>query len=745
MTNSGAIPAELAVPEQKDANGNVIPANPWQIRAIQAFSSATLTPIEAGYKRRVQVGALRLRDQKGQVLTETSQLLPLPANVTPKFHDIAPLGVTQPLLFLYPPPSGGPAGSDAFSFSIRPPATDINTWDQWVGPGNADQRVTAWADYHTNSPQAPVANPIALDTNRVTFDDPAVTGIQCTLTQIWPGKTVISQPTVVSFDKSASLYQAPAIPVNCSIGAAAIQLPATPGGPIAVQVPANEVWQLSVTPVIAGASKFESGVVGVAIDGPLPSAAFQMVIEVASPALPAAVDIWKSLVLPATNGGAPSFTVAMQPDLSDPASPWANVRTVELLRQTWRWSGRPFSAFGNFPQNQLDPQPGGAETPAMIWEAEAFGERDDSDHVSTPKQINFAGLAAGRAAIPLYTEDLSNDVRTHYYRFALRVTSRYSGILSAPQQTSQVALVTPAGNGFTIWRRYWIGNRCANPLPKPQIKIILPLTAPEDASDTVPGLLCVLNEPWYSIGGLSEQLQAQIALSDVPGPTPGAPPPLEFGPDPILTGDPGTFVPNGQLQIAGPFGYTFDTGTTAPLIVGSSFVIRPPAGSVNNLGWYFAKLQFARVVGNLTSPPTDAQWVQFVPDFASYQTSNGVAAVKDLSVQRLSDTSFQLSRGGSAVEFQPSNTFEIAAIVTQNVTDAFGRPGQERFVGIGKYDAASKVFNVTAKLPATFVVRLIEIQRQGKAGADLFGDLFPEPQTGADANARIVRISPRLN
>src|ERR1017187_4437547 len=448
MTNSGAIPAELAVPESKGAQGNITPAIPSRIRDDpQTFSPANLAPIEAGYKRRVQVGALRFRDDKGQVLTEKSKLLPLPANAVPKFHDVAPQGETQPLLFLY---QGGPAGGDSFIFSVRPPATDINTWDQWVGPGNREQRIRAWADYHANSPQAPVANPVVLDTGRVTFDDPAVTGLQATLSQIWPRNgTNISLPTV-PFDKTGSLYQAPAIPVNCSIGAASIKPPSAAGGAIAVQVPANEVWQLSIVPLIAGAAKFEEGVLGIANDGPLAPAAFQAVIEVASPALPAAADIWGSLILPSDNTGASSFSVALKPNLSDPESPWANVRTVELLRQIWRWSGRPFSSFGNYPQNQLDPQPGGKETDAMLWEAEAFGDRDDSDHISISQQVNFASPAQGTEPPVLYTEDLSSDLRTHYYRFALRVTSRYSGILPAPQQTSQVPLVTSEGKGFTI-------------------------------------------------------------------------------------------------------------------------------------------------------------------------------------------------------------------------------------------------------------------------------------------------------
>jgi hypothetical protein len=746
MTNSGAIPAELAASETKDAQGNITPAIPWQIRSAQSFSAANLVPIEAGYKRRVQVGALRLRDDKGQVLTETSKLLPLPDGVVPKFHDLAPSDETQPLLFLYP---RGQSGTDSFQFSARPPATDLNTWDQWVGPGNQEQRIRAWADYHTNSPQAPVPNPLALDSNRVTFDDPAVTGLLANLTQRWPanGKKITLQ-NPVQFDHTTSLYQAPAIPVSCSIGAASLEPPASAGAPLLVQVPANEVWQLSIVPLVAGAAKFESGVLGVAQDGPLPASAFQVVIEVASPQLPSPEEIWSALQLPQSNDGATSFNVTLTPGVSDSDTPWANVRSVELLRQAWRWSGRPFAAFENFPQAQLDPTPGGTETPAMLWEAEAFGERDDSDHIAIPSQVNFVRpIQKTSPPVVLHSEDLSSDLRTHYYRFALRVTSRYSGILSASQQTSQVPLVTPSGNGFTIWKRYWINNRCTSPIPKPKIKIILPLTSAEEQSDSVPGLLCVLDEPWYNIGGLSEQLQAEIAKTDIQGPisTPFANAPFEFGPDPILTGDASFMAPSDDptLQMNGPFGYSFDTNTTAPLIVASSFIVRPPAAPPGkNLAWYFAKLRFRRVIGNLQSDPTDPQWVQFVADFTRFQTSMGMISIKDLAVRSLTDSSFQLLIGGVVADLQSPANFEIWTVVTQKVTDAFGRQGQERFVGIASYDSKTKTFMLTTRLPATFVVRLLEIQRQGNAGSDLLSDLFSDAPGLPDALARVVRISP---
>ena len=69
ITNSGAIPAEIAVAET-----DTTPAVPYLIRDQKSFVAAATLPVAStGYKRRVQPGALRLREKDATGRTRHSR------------------------------------------------------------------------------------------------------------------------------------------------------------------------------------------------------------------------------------------------------------------------------------------------------------------------------------------------------------------------------------------------------------------------------------------------------------------------------------------------------------------------------------------------------------------------------------------------------------------------------------------------------------------------------------------------
>ena len=179
-------------------------------------------------------------------------------------------------------------------------------------------------------------------------------------------------------------------------------------------------------------------------------------------------------------------------------------------------------------------------------------------------------------------------------------------------------------------------------MPKPVIKMVIPLTeAPgESTGPRAADLLVVVDEPWFAVGGLAERLEASVVEvmqkkkkgeKDVKWP--------EFGPDPIMSGS-GWRDSDLELILSPPhfpIGHTFDTDTSEPKFVASSFVLPVPTFKEHpDISWYFAKMRFRRrlikeghvqgqEVANdpdlLVSAYTDAQWVQFLPDASSYSFS----------------------------------------------------------------------------------------------------------------------------
>ncbi|MDZ4853231.1 MAG: hypothetical protein SGI77_28410 [Pirellulaceae bacterium] len=338
--------------------------------------------------------------------------------------------------------------------------------------------------------------------------------------------------------------------------------------------------------------------------------------------------------------------------LQKPA-PWCfrYVSEVRLLRQVWRWRGRPVPPFpadaaapaliDAFPPDADGPYLTQSERHApdlpQLWDAIGFGDRSTTDLLD-----QTTGIAAANASATLYTENLAGDRRALYFRFGAQATGRYAALFpgerlecqaseTAKWQDSKKQEVTVAN----AWRRLFVPTRRDEELPRPAVRFVVPLTESEDDSRpvTTPGLLVVLDDAWFSYGGLAEALEAEISMaSDYYRDEPALEPVVfrpEFGPDPTLTNRGWTKVDVGEaaegapdeleapskalsMQIVGPIGHTFDTGAEAPLFNATSFILRPPgvdavdgqgtaAGESDpwygdSLAWYFAKVRFRRVL-----------------------------------------------------------------------------------------------------------------------------------------------------
>lgn len=327
---------------------------------------------------------------------------------------------------------------------------------------------------------------------------------------------------------------------------------------------------------------------------------------------------------------------------------------VRLIRQVWRWRGRPLppfpfsakvlepfglDAFPPYKEKELHKIPKSElETPAypMLWDAAGFGDRSPIDLLDEMRLVTSETRFS-----PLFREELGEDRRSIYYRFTAQALSRYAGLYNdnPPLVMASESTRDPDQNGHNAWRRLIVPCRREEKPSRPSIRFVLPLTQSEqdNALGKVPGILVVLDDPWFSFGGLGETLEAEIVRTadwwDTDrGVNADIDPVIrpEFGPDPTLTGRgwtkngfdpslpplPGPSSPYEQethhisvpdqslmMDIVGPIGHTFDTDADAPFFNASSFILRPPHTSghlidtgvpPNPLDWYFAKLRFRR-------------------------------------------------------------------------------------------------------------------------------------------------------
>lgn len=850
--NGGVLPPPLA-----SLNDPFTPVNPSVFKA--AWSTANLSGYlrTVTYKRRVAVGAPRLAQSTSNTSATGTVSLPVfPNTVVPLARDIMPRSPNPaPVMLLWGDPTQKSSVTiPSFTFPLRPPSCDLETWDRWVAGLTESAADTQAGRTYRNTRiavktavgQATLKNtdetqpgpgqptPAAPD---LSIDDPAVASLTLSLTPIYPNANLPAPPPLtialtpppaiasVINGKSAtvvqnliSYVQSNQFSVSCSIGNA-VGLSQPANQPISVTVPSGQVWQLTVQSNLNAADvtgKFEGP--AAAADGGSSSliieAATQGIFAPATPSaslLPFQQSLWNALSV-GYDLDTQSLTASIQfwadatPTQRDQARDL--MRKVDLRRQDWRWMGRPMpplpSDWSTPNATQLDADPPaalGGVINSRLWEIASFAERSDDDCAITTTSINFT---SGRLTKPtsLLAADLSKDSRAQYFRFGIDAHSRYEGLPGLPLTTirAQRNNAPPYETAYTRWRRWVKPPAISGTVPKPKVLMAIPLTSPDgsDASTVLPDLLVIANEPWFSLGGLGEELHAELDLARDPSfpltvPTAQANPIPEIGPNPILSvqgledsgvkfvGPPANSQPTVSPIPAQPLGTTFDENTTAPLFGNTCFRLRPSMVWSNAAGQYYgslppsglehfeAKVRFRRIVRatafgqqtDLASDLTDPFAVEFQPSFDHCIVTD--AKTKATTIEKFTDLSFAIA--GGMVQFYLGTSLvnlnagppqdphlELWALVMNLVSDASGQLQEQTFAAdlVSLNTATSTADSANVRI---FILEVLCTEgNQGtftsgipKAAIMLFGDPADPNRLLSDVKAKIQRCSPMIS
>lgn len=759
------------------------------------------------YQRSAPIGSIRVLDVDGKACV---QLPPIADDVCPRARDmiidppspnetpdtIPSINSAPRTLVLLSPEPGWKNSVNDFNFTLRLPATDIVTWDRWIGAGAVHGtqkteeevrtlRVNIWTEYHkrldlgattSTTCELPVAD------HDASLDDPALSHQFWFELQEELGNAKSGAPrtlpvavghnlglTTLPLDPAAaygtSMRPAQSDRVNVKITgvrANPASMEGTAGG-INIRVTKGKVYRLRIScclpvsalqanPVIPFADIWDTKLEEVLIGGQrfYKVAPYEMLVEVATECLginDTACTVTAELNSLEVSGpdevNRNRPLKVLFPPTGSPGLPY--VHRVELQRQMWRWLGRETAAHPGAP-------------PFDEWEAREFGSRSDNDYLAVPMQAKLTNAGDGSRAFE-FTEYLSGpnakkeDLRALHYRFKARATSRYAGMLPEPEAES------------LSWKSCFVPCRVLEQPPPPSIKLILPLTESFGSSGTsnTAGLLLVLRGPWHEIGGIGENIEAEVVSVKYGGHSY-----YEFGADPILSGV--GEVPDQSLNlkdgIRGPIGHTFDRVLDAALFTSTSFIIPAPQikGAQHDFSWNFCKLRFRRVIKvnqglQLNSVFTEPVWVQYLPEF--FLTDLGAIKFENLRLNlKNGNLSVADATSGKTAGLEPQKApssnavFELYLVLTRRVFDATGRHDEEEYLGL-YYRQGDEWIRAKSNEPRPdlgvsdrLLARIIEVQRRvsndsGFTQEDAFWNaLFDRSGTITDGKrARIVRIS----
>lgn len=824
--NGGELPPALAA---TSAAG----VDPRRMRTDLATVQIPAGCIRTGipYLRRVPVGAVRVDDptlvgrEPGKAMASIP-LPPIPEGVKTVARSIAPPSVgladgpEEPLLLLAPPVGEEWAANvkRRFAFAIRPPAVDLNVWERWengkAGTDARARRADVWARYFELSDEA--ADKKA--TTDLTIDDPAPSKYVLALTRVFPAAAAGTTPPrlelalalgAASGASGLGRVQAKGTLVEIeSLAKGGTAALAAKGSGAIVRVPEQEVWRLEIFSFLdedarrrmhtctwgdTAAERATNRATGLV-------APLRLLVEVATSELPTSAELFDALSAQARPDH-DAYQLGIVPATPGAVGTLRWLHRVEFLAQRWRWQGRPitgfdFAAFAKHLESDADTIDG----PLSHDDAVLFGDRDSDDHL---RQAAWFDLLSPVQRTPLLEHDVSSSPTALYYRFAVRAWSRYEGLLRSPRAVDSRDATIPGGkrSPFERWRHLLLKCRLRAAIPAPAVKLVVPLTEPLPApaggakptttASRTPGLLVVLSEPWYAIGGLAEELRVRVAT--VPRLTSGAggmPSDtkdrlLEVGPDPIV--ETGRTVPavNGDPEVLiepiGPIGFTFDTDTTAPLFVNASYIVPPPdvepaqSSPSDDLSWFFVKLSFQRrlhgdgVVGDGThrdSASTAPVWAQLLPPFSSFgwnyvdddPARDTIAAAElGLAVEpgsgaivlcktSLPTKPMPVCLTTRPIDEHPDHHHELIlyVLLTTVLNDALGRAGQECYRGLftisstGALERADQHDPPVADELPQLRARIIEVQRRasppepGERDVPILEQLFPPRALGPD-------------
>jgi hypothetical protein len=819
------------------------------------------------YKRRVRIGQLRVfnaGESRSSATGAKNLALPvIPETVHPRAREIRKddkepeKNPDVPLLVLASlnMQKARPELLTSFSFDFRMPATDRETWLRWVfQPSDTPAERSAAADYEgallKDFYSRADKDPKERDPD-ISIDDPALlrdykTGMFLARLEIlnatyqWVSSGVGDQ--WISAEPAAGVFSARGLPafqreavrVMCKAGSAASMTKTVDNDPkstrrnlytLNVEGKPGEVYRLTIFNCIGEEDfkRFETDKEGKSpivrdygtakINGTGPNvylvAPFRMMMEVATDILIYEKDglpdedrtrwyLYSRIVLADFDKVQTRLQLEVK-QASD--SDFRHLYRADVMRQVWRWQGRPAA-----PHPKLEP-PGPADPSTVAqWEAVEFGEIRESDHIIYPAAI----IGAREKKAFSYTEQLGGpgvqgDRRGLAFRFGIRAYSRYEGWLTPTGASVLAQAPEAAENPGTVWTSMFVAPRPQMPLPAPKVRLIFPLTEGfGESTASSPGMLLVLDEPWYERGGLGEKLVAEVQVSADPRLPPDQNKTFfyETGPDPLFTPlnegtrskglshqakeDPAAakvaiadviYGASAEFPgtILGPAGHTLEPSNASPLYVASSFILPAPTIRIGadpprtDLRGYFCKLRLKRTVRvdsdgqTVSSDFTEPYWVQYLPEFSFFDSSAKSVSMLQVRLAASGKEAALVDRQGGVDVLRPfavgTGTHFLYLVVTRQVFDITGRPDQEVFVGIfrqadTKWIADETILDgVDTKLLGTIRARVVEIQvpSGGSAPAakalEFWTALFPleDPAKRVESHARIVRISRPIN
>ncbi|WP_417418578.1 hypothetical protein [Hoeflea sp.] len=292
-------------------------------------------------------------------------------------------------------------------------------------------------------------------------------------------------------------------------------------------------------------------------------------------------------------------------------APWRIVGRIDVGTQRWVTTGKPIYSWINPLQiaQATNPDCGaGTRTPIadlslrpsddpekakpyddlLLFEKEAFHQRDDIDERAPPVRLE-----------PLPEKTLLKTVQwdeptATWFRHRFTLRSRYEGAYRQPGD-ARLPVQREAGDPW-LKRAVILADAGRIEPTRPQQRALLPLTkAPADNAEPTPAappILAVLQEPPHAVGGLADRivygLQTSLGfeIAKVPGEDDGEgrvqirDARKEIGPDPRLRQstfkagppnlDPATGV---AMQVEGPIGLTYEPRATDPRYANTAFML----------------------------------------------------------------------------------------------------------------------------------------------------------------------------